>query len=192
MALDGPHRKSLLEEFKCLEENFATFAFAAFVAGAEFSGVKSSMTNFRKRIPRIMKEMQECVKLIQHRLPRASETQALIGSEPVEDKGLQRKHAALCAHVENFSAVQMVTQSRMWLGDLVSTSTIPNIHLTLISITLTLEIRSPPSSPSECAIFSTTTIILWSGQRVRIPCQTFSLLSNVSTRIQCHATFRCS
>ena len=86
-----------------------------------------------------MKEMQECVKLIQHRLPWASETQALIRSEPVEDKGLQRKHAALCAHVENFSAVQMVTQSRVWLGDSVFTSTFANIQWTLISITLTLE-----------------------------------------------------
>jgi len=75
----------------------------------------------------------------QCRLPWASETQALIGSEPVEDKGLQRKHDALCAHVENFSAVQMVTQSRVWLGDLVFTSTFANIEWTLISITLTLE-----------------------------------------------------
>ena len=75
-----------------------------------------------------MEEMQECVKLIQRCLPWALETQALIGSEPVKDKGLQRKHAALCAHVENFSAVQMVTQSRVWLGDSVSTSTFPNIQ----------------------------------------------------------------
>ena len=95
--LDGPHRKLLFEEFKCLEENFATFAFAVFVAGAEFSGVKSLMTNFRKRIPRIMEEMQECVKLIQRRLPRVSETQALIRSEPVKDRGCSAStlHCAL-------------------------------------------------------------------------------------------------
>ena len=86
-----------------------------------------------------MEEMQECVKLIQHRLPRALETHALIGPEPVQDKVLQRKHAALCDHVGNFSAVQMVTQSRVWLGDLVSTFTFANIRWTLISITLTLE-----------------------------------------------------